>query len=230
MVDKVMIYNTPEKVKARDDFYTQLSETLKGTKRMKAVEEIKKLKGQVCAGEIGRLQYLATQVPENGVVVEIGSYCGQSSAAIASGLLPSVKFVCIDPWMKQGSFTHPNGMDYGYDTAETMLQFRTATNDWKAQITQIVGWPLDVAAWWSAKIDMINIDCVKEYNNLAPIWNAWLPLVRQGGIVCSHDYEPNPDADWHFPGVVRVVEEIVKPVLLPKTHHHIDFTFSGIKA
>jgi predicted O-methyltransferase YrrM len=218
------------RTKARDDFYTQLAETLKGERRMKLATEIKALKGQVCLGEIQRLQMLATQVPKGGLVVEIGSYCGQSSAAIASGLDPSVKFVCIDPWMKQGGFTYPDGRDYGYETKETLLQFRTATDDWKAQITQIIGWPLDVAAWWGAPIDMINIDCVKEYDALAPIWNAWLPRVKQGGIVCSHDYEPDTSKDWHFPGVVRVIEEIVKPALITETHHHIDFTFSGIKA
>ena len=218
------------KTKARDEFYTHLAETLKGQKRMKAVEEIKALKGQVCAGEIARLQHLATMVPENGLVVEIGSYCGQSSAAIASGLKPSVKFVCIDPWMKQGGSVNYKGLDYGYETADTLLRFRTATDEWKAQITQIVGWPLDVAEWWNAPIDMINIDCVKEYSNLAPIWNAWLPMVKQGGIVCSHDYEPDTTKEWHFPGVVRVIEEIIKTATLPETHHHIDFTFSGIKA
>lgn len=218
--------------KQRNKFYDQLAETLKGNRDMRSVEDMNALPGQVCVGEMKRLQELATRVPENGLVVEIGCYKGKSSAAIASGLKPSVKFVCIDPWMKQGGSVNYKGLDYGYETSDTLLQFRTATDEWKAQITQIIGWPLDVAEWWkwNATIDMINVDCVKEYSNLAPIWEKWLPFVQTGGIVCSHDYEPDVTKEWHFPGVIRVVEEIIKPATLAETHHHIDFTFSGIKA
>jgi predicted O-methyltransferase YrrM len=189
---------------------------------MKTVEDILKLKGQVSYGDVEALQRRAAAVPDGGLVVEIGCYCGASSAAIASRLKPNCKMVCIDPWMKQADYSY-----FDYNKPETLLAFRESTDEWKAQITQVVGYPLDVAQWWNAPIDLLAMDCMKEYSQIAPIWAAWFPFVKIGGIICSHDYQTDPTKDWHFPGVIQALNEIVTPHITDITHNH--FTYSGVR-
>lgn len=40
----------------------------------------------------------AARVPENGWIVEVGTFCGRSAFVLAANSDPSVKVTCIDPW------------------------------------------------------------------------------------------------------------------------------------
>ena len=42
------------------------------------------------------LEYFASEVPEGGLILEVGSFCGRSSYALAKSCHPSVRVVCID--------------------------------------------------------------------------------------------------------------------------------------
>jgi hypothetical protein len=180
------------------------------------MKEILEVKGQIVKCEIERLIYLASLVPENGLIVEIGAYCGRSGLSLATGKKESVHLVSIDPWMLQGGPTHQE-----YETEETMLQYRKSLSKYIQQVTQVIGWPVRVGQYWGASIDMLFVDCVKKYEWIAPIWKIWFPFVKSGGIVCSHDYGEE------YPGVVRAITEIVEPNVTDI--HLIDFTWDGVK-
>jgi len=55
--------------------------------------------------------------------------------------------------------------------------------------------------------DLVFIDADHSYEAVRADIQAWLPLVRRGGILCGHDY--------HWPGVRQAVEELL-PI------HHAD--------
>jgi len=182
------------------------------------LEYAKSRPGQVGNNECERLSWLASQVESGGLIVEIGAYKGKSAAAFISGMYDdTIRLVSIDPWCLQGKTPQ------GYETLETIGDYRKSIERRKQQVTQIIGWPVEVARFWNAEIDLLFVDATKTYESINEIWRAWLPFCR--GWVASHDYRPEPGHDQHYPGVVRTLNELV----FPKTtdHHHINCTWSG---
>jgi predicted O-methyltransferase YrrM len=187
------------------------------------IEQIKKLQGQITPKEVQRLHDLAKSLPENALIVEIGSYTGKSSVAIASGMPKSATLMCIDPWLQLHRDT-----EQGYETMETVKTHSDRTAEYHPRVIQVIGFPLEVAKFIPnipSEIDMLSIDSVKKYDQIKAIWDVWLPKVKKGGIVASHDYLPDPTHEQYYEGVVRVIEEDVKPITT--NHQHIDYTFSG---
>lgn len=54
--------------------------------------------GMTCYEELIVLSNLASLVPKNGKILEIGSFLGRSCAALHAGKDPSVSLTVIDPW------------------------------------------------------------------------------------------------------------------------------------
>jgi predicted O-methyltransferase YrrM len=54
--------------------------------------------GMTCSEELIVLSNLASLVPKNGKILEIGSFLGRSCAALHAGKDPSVSLTVIDPW------------------------------------------------------------------------------------------------------------------------------------
>jgi hypothetical protein len=55
--------------------------------------------------------------------------------------------------------------------------------------------------------DLVFIDADHSYEGVKRDINAWLPLVRNGGILCGHDFFDGPLA--RHPGVARAVTELL---------------------
>ena len=51
-------------------------------------------------------------------------------------------------------------------------------------------------------LDLVFIDAAHDYESIAEDIKAWLPKVRDGGIICGHDYLPG-----EYDGVVKAVDE-----------------------
>lgn len=180
------------------------------------LEKIKTYRGQVTPKEVERLNWLGSQVPENGLIVEIGSYRGKSGASIASGMPKSARLMSIDPWLHQGETRQE------YETIETVKEYHDNLKEWKPRVIQIIGYPNEVAPF-VGEIDLLFIDAIK--NGVTPIWEHWLPKVKVGGWIASHDYLPDEEHEQYYPEVVKCIHEMVKPIT--DQHHHIDYTFSG---
>jgi hypothetical protein len=184
---------------------------------MDLLERAKERPGQITKNECERLAWLASQVPADGLAVEIGAYKGKSTAAILAGLPRTARLVSIDPWCLQGETPQ------GYETIETIADYRESIALQKQQVTQIIGWPVQVAEFWNAPIDFLFVDAVKKYDAISPLWRAWLPYCR--GWIASHDYLPDEGNAQNYPGVVRTIAEQCIPITAD--HHHIDYTWSG---
>ena len=52
--------------------------------------------------------------------------------------------------------------------------------------------------------DMIFIDAGHTYTNVVEDIMAWRPLLRDGGVLCGHDY-----IDAHHPDVVKAVNDYI---------------------
>ena len=184
-----------------------------------SVEDIKKFDGQLKKADVDRLHFLGTQVPENGIVVEIGCYKGKSTAAILSGMPKSAKLVALDPWCLLVSNTV-------YGTMDIIQKFREQIKPWEQQVIQIIGWPIEVAEFWDYTIDLLSVDLVKDYERLSKVWKAWLPYCVN--MVASHDYCEDVNHEQYYAGVHKVLNEIVKPVTKDHYWHKDSYTWSGV--
>lgn len=159
-----------------------------------------------------RLSRLAADVPEGGVIVEIGSFRGRSAAFMASALRQMghsirTKIYCIDIWE---DVAHMEAADNGLSKLglrEYTLLLRDNS--------------LFVAKHWELPIDLLFIDGAHDYASARADFDAWLPHVLRSKVIVFHDY------NLHWPGVVRLVEEVkdkqVQKVQLTK------FLWDGIK-
>jgi hypothetical protein len=190
-----------------------------------SLEYIKKnYEGMISNNQLDRLNYLASLVPNNGLILEIGPYKGRSTSAIACGMKDSVHLITIDAHM----LSKDGGKGYSgdnYSSIETVIEFRKNIEPWQQQITYMMAWPHNVSKYLLKDkfIDMIFIDCVKDYNSLYPIWNEFLPKCKN--IVCSHDSEPDCTKKFYYPGVIRIINELIKPIT--KDYHQVESLFSA---
>jgi predicted O-methyltransferase YrrM len=153
------------------------------------------------------LEYLAAMARRSKCILELGSWRGRSSSALAANTEGIV--VCTDTW--QGSVEHHAELK-GKPTSGLWWAFQQNTSRFDNV------WPLHANSLAAAKIiskgpmrfDLIFIDASHDYESVKADIQAWLPLLAPGGILCGHDY-----MRW---GVKLAVRQLVpKHRLVPAT-------------
>lgn len=137
------------------------------------------------------LEELSTSLPENSIVLEIGSFCGKSSVAFAMSVHPTTKIYCIDPFPKiwTNNFYNPKSIlphtPPPGDIAVSDI-FDQNTKDYK-NIIKVVGLSPDVNLELN-NIDLLFID--SAHKNPSDIKNLihWIPRLRDNAIISGHDY------------------------------------------
>jgi glycosyltransferase involved in cell wall biosynthesis/predicted O-methyltransferase YrrM len=150
------------------------------------------------------LYSLAMELPDYNRVVEIGSYLGASTCFLAAGARSRTgKVYAVDTWtnlaMSEGS----------KDTYQEFLKNTEPLREW---IVPLRGFSHEVANSFSEKIDLLFIDGDHSYEAVQTDLKAWLPKVRDGGIVAFHDYS------W-AEGVRKAIREFVVPLQIEGGHH-----------
>jgi len=141
--------------------------------------------------EEGRyLGWLASQVPNNGLIVEIGTLFGRSTSFLAVGAKRSVRVYAVDCW--EGTHYHRMIQAVEYFTRLNLMK----------KIKIIKGYSVEVAKSFKGTINMLYIDGDHAYESVRADYNAWYPFLVKGGIVAFHDHE-HPK----YPGVVKFVAE-----------------------
>lgn len=141
---------------------------------------------------------LSQRLGREPLVVELGTYIGQSAKAMAEA---GARVVTIDNL--QGSQHDSTLVQYAINGTE--IDRARNENIGKfggSQISCIIGDSVEVGQQWNKPIDMIYVDANHDYEPTRNDIQAWLPHVREGGIIAGHDY------DAQFPGVIRAVTEL----------------------
>lgn len=170
------------------------------------VESASAIQGWMTAPE---LEWLSNAAKDRQVIVEVGSWKGRSTKALAASS-PGVVYV-IDHW--QGSkdeldSSHVeavrNGSDWLYGVFSTNLATEISTGKVvpiRSDSEKAV--PILERALGGRKADMIFIDCDHSYEAVRRDILAYRPLLTDGGLLCGHDYEEGG------PGVIQAVNELV---------------------
>ncbi len=145
------------------------------------------------------LTWLAEHAAPCKTVVEVGSWMGRSTRAMAESGAGTVH--AIDTW--QGSAEH---VDILKDKPEGWLMARFLKNMEGVQNVRAHQMTSLAAAemWQKARFDMVFLDASHDYESVKADILAWRPLVAGGGLLCGHDY------NWTEVG--KAVRELIPDV------------------
>ena len=155
---------------------------------------------QMDKGELRVLYTLACGVDAGLDVVEIGSYRGNSTIALARGAAAGnrVRVYAIDPHVH---FIGPKGGIYG--PADQAALYRNITKHGVGELVAIVCLPSGAVAksWTGQSVGLLWIDGDHRYESVRLDLDSWYPHVVSGGIIAFHDSDDE--------GVRRTIGEAI---------------------
>lgn len=155
-------------------------------------------------GWMGRepLRWLARTARRHARIIEIGSWKGRSTKALAH---PDAVVWAVDTW--QGVPDDPTQHKLYVDTESAWGDFREHLAP-EIDRGHVVPMRMDrlkalriLADQYGPTFGMIFIDADHRYEAVHADITAALPMLRPGGILCGHDY--------HWPGPRKAVDELL---------------------
>ena len=170
--------------------------------------------------ELKILSGLASLVPKNGKILEIGSFYGRSTSALYAGKDPSVKLTVIDNWSYETKFIKNLQIQGDIDL------YNTATNISIKNKTYRAGFEYCLSKILHA-IEILQIDSRlfkehKQYDLIfidgdhdRPAYDIQNSIKNDKSLVFGDDFYPN-----EFPILRQVVQDAKKDriVVLPRGH------------
>lgn len=121
--------------------------------------------------ELQEIERLASEVPANGLIVEVGCLYGRSTYAWAKSCHPSVKVLAIDAFYEEGQRAKFDANIAGIENINVIhgaIPYDNVYPDYE--------------------IDLLFIDATHYNPNDLDIIEYFFPFMKQGGILCGHDY------------------------------------------
>lgn len=168
----------------------------------------KQLKGFLADNEAFRLYELSKEAAKRGPCLEIGSYCGKSSAYLgigcqeSGGILFSIDHHRGSEEQQPGQeYFDPELLDKETGLIDTFKIFRKAINDLALQDTviPIVAPSSLVARCWSIPLSLVFIDGGHTFDAAFNDYNSWSSHLIAGGFLVIHDIFPDPTKGGQAP-------------------------------
>lgn len=169
------------------------------------LERIRPIEGWLTDAEadvlISAAAHVCVTFPPDHAIVEIGSYEGRSTVALASVtalLAPSVRVHAIDP--HEGEV---GAADLGVEhTPATLARFRENLLRTGIAKQVVICRRRSYETDWKEPISLLLVDGLHDYENCARDFHHFQPYLAIGGLVAFHDY-----GDW--PGVTSFVGHLL---------------------
>lgn len=151
------------------------------------------------------LYQLASAVPADEAIVEVGSYQGKSTAYLAAGAKAGLgaRVYAVDAWDTPGNVTGR----FGFAEPDTRAAFERQLRSVRlwSRVTPIKGFSAQVAATYDGPhVGLLYIDADHAEGSVRADFVAWLPHLAGGATVAFDDYDTPKN-----PGVQRVVDDLV---------------------
>jgi hypothetical protein len=140
------------------------------------------IKGQIRRSEARCLYELAQEASGKGVIVEIGSYRGLSTAALARGSLqgPRIPIYSIDP--------HEAGPRSNYGPQDNVPFFRNLLISGVAEMVRPISLlSSEAVRGWNKPVSLLWIDGNHQYEVVKRDFIEWSGFLIQGGYLAFHD-------------------------------------------
>ena len=139
-------------------------------------KRILSISGHMYKDELRWIHARSLEVPDGGIIVEIGSYRGRSAAAWYQGIQGRGRLVCVDPW----DAAYPEGKPSDYELFLLNMGFMgyspTITRTSSQEASRSVS---------DSSLDVVFID--GDHNEAGLDVDYWLPKIKPGGMLCGHD-------------------------------------------
>lgn len=155
-------------------------------------DHLEVLEGLIWRSEGARLAHLASLVPSDQVIVELGSYKGKSTAFLASGAKAGdgAKVHAVDLWDLGGQGS-PGTAKWGFDRSETFAAFESQLRSAKvwSQVVAHRGDTVQVGRDWTGPpVGLLFVDGWHTAAQIGAEVDAWAPHLVPGGTIAFHDY------------------------------------------
>lgn len=151
----------------------------------------------------GVLKTLASNVPADQCIVEIGVFRGRSLLALAEGSAAGndVPVLGVDPW----TLDRPSKDKYKSEETFTYVRKAVHASPCGNRITLRRDYGMRVAADWGdrPKVGLLYIDADHRRQPVLDDVKSWAPHLPPGAIIAFDDHHSD------FPGVVQAVSELV---------------------
>lgn len=137
---------------------------------------------------------LLENTPEGGIFVELGAYKGKSTSFIVTEMVnkgKNIKFTTVDTFQgDSGSNDKKEVEAYKQVNVSKMEdEFDKNTEHLSEHFEVIVAYSFEAAKYFdSNSVDTIFIDAGHSYEAVVKDIAAWLPKMKNGGIMAGHDY------------------------------------------
>ena len=148
-------------------------------------------------------------VPDGGLVVEIGSWTGGSGSALARGIrkwCPKALLHCVDPFDMDYFNTHKGLVKKMHKYSKPPIEvFKERMKPYRYQLIRMKSEDA-VEQFEDGTVDFVFIDGNHDYEYVKRDIQMWRVKLKDDGIMCGHDFGK--------PGVTRAVNELCKGVKL----------------
>ena len=177
---------------------------------------VNSIESTVTKNECEFLFSLARNCQGRGVIVEIGSYKGRSTATLALGSLTGAKspIFAIDPQIE---------IPRASDALHVVLKKHLEILNVAQIVTLIKDFSQNIVTSWQAPIELLFIDGDHEYESVKRDFYDWYPHIITNGVVAFHD-----TCHDQLPGPHRLVQEL-KGTKLLNSWILIDSLSAGVK-
>lgn len=147
---------------------------------------------------------------------EVGVFYGRTSTYLLN-MIPDLKMYLIDPWktedadsryVKSGDATAKFDQAY-MNKAAQYVEYSTMFAQERRETIRDTSLNA-VSKFEHVKLDFVFIDADHTYEGCKEDIEAWWFIVEQGGMLCGHDFNNQPDKEGEKWGVKKAVEEFVE--------------------
>lgn len=169
------------------------------------------------------LEWLAKQASTRKLIVEVGSWLGRSTRAMADNLQPGAVLYAVDTWegtpgpgeCAERLIGKPKDwllQEFIRNIGDDLLHRKVSDDkDYIYTVRPHQAASVEGARYlcggggnsgcYSIRPDMIFLDAGHNYEDVKADLEAWAPYLAPGGLLCGHDFGGS------FPGVSRAVRE-----------------------
>lgn len=152
------------------------------------------------------LRELALLVRPGGLLVEIGSFAGESTRVFLDA---GLRVHAIDPWdnavrdrLHEGAWNYNPNHRWHFDMADAERVFDALLPPYPDRLVKRKGYDAGfVEEYAPGSLDAVYIDSIHTFEETTAAIRRWRPKVKAGGLLAGHDYVS------YFPGVMRAVSE-----------------------
>ena len=161
------------------------------------------------------LYHAVQNLPGDATIVEIGSYMGRSTTAMAFACRDSKRRIfAIDTFAgNESDFVKgKNNVDWEGGGYIEVFKENLRQNNLLSYVTPIQAYSYEAGKEWNESIDFLFVDGSHEFEDVLQDFELFYPHVKPGGIVAFHDVLP----EWDGPS--RAWNEVIRHQVYRPSH------------